>query len=118
MAESGCKCVHFASSNLPCVSVSLKAKLRGGVTLCRSNIHSIQLGRMLTALFPFLTHMHFYLLHTHEVSSPFEEVTWTTLDFKVKMQSVTVLVGDFWSWVGVHFITKPCEHNNRNILNA
>ena len=40
MGESACKCVHLASSNLPCVPVSLKAKLCGGVTLCRSNIHS------------------------------------------------------------------------------
>ncbi len=53
MGESACKCVHFASSNLPYGPVSLQAKLRGG--------------------------------------------------------------GDFWSWIGVHFITQPCEHNNRNL---
>ncbi len=103
MGESACKCVHLASKNLPCVPVSLKAKLCGGVTLCRSNnfIHS----NVLTTLSPFLTHMHLYLLHTHEVSPQFEKVSWTTMDFKVKMQSVTVLCGDIWSWVGVHLIT-------------
>ncbi len=62
---------------------------------------------------------HAYVLvpftHMRYVSSQFEKVSWTTQDFKVKMQSITVLCGNFWSWVGVHFITKPCEHNNRNL---
>ncbi len=40
MGESVCKYVHLASSNLPCVPLSLKATLCGGVTLCRSNMHS------------------------------------------------------------------------------
>ncbi len=73
------------------------------------------LSNVLTTLSPFLTHMHLYLLHMHEVSPQFEKVSWTTLDLKVKMQSVTVLYGDFWSWVGVHFVTQPCEHNNKNL---
>ncbi len=84
MGESACKCVHLASSNLPCIPVSLKTKLCGGETMCRSNIHSnvhIQLGRMLTALFPFLTHLDLYRLNTQHVSPQFEKVSWTTLDF-------------------------------------
>ncbi len=64
--------------------------------LCPGNFKS-------KALVPF-THT------SHEVSPQFEKVSWTTLDFKVKMQSFTVLCGDFWSWVGVHMITKPFEH--------
>ncbi len=37
MGVSAYKCVHLASSNPPCGLVSLQAKLRGGVSLCRSS---------------------------------------------------------------------------------
>ncbi len=56
MGESACKCVYLACK----FKVSLKAKLCGGETLCRSNIHTnvhIQLDRVLAALFSFLTHL-------------------------------------------------------------
>ncbi len=107
MGASACKCVHLASSNLPCGPVSLQAKPHGGVSLHRSN----------TAVYSLMSsyYLPFLLIHTHKVSLQFEKVSRTTLDLKVKMQSVTVLCGDCWSWVGVHFITQPCKHNNRNL---
>ena len=61
MGKSACKCVHLASSDLPCVPVSLKAKLCVGVTLCRSNIHSnVLLPFSLICMCTFYTHKRYH----------------------------------------------------------